>query len=75
MADHKHRYWYHANVPDIGVRWEQGWCFGHDALAAARDAIATIRKRNPRAEFLLANDVHVNHCSACGCIPPELRHW
>lgn len=70
-----HRYWYSANVPDIGVRGEQGWCFGADALHAAIDAKRTIMTRNPRAEYLLVNDVHVTHDGACSCIPAEDRRY
>lgn len=69
----QHRYWYYANIPSIGIRYEQGWCFGTDALAAARDAIKVIATKTKQAEFLNANDVHLNHCSACSCIPAEFR--
>jgi hypothetical protein len=70
-----HRYWYVAHVPEIGIRHEQGWCFGVDALAAAMAAVRTIRAGNRRAEYLTSGDVHVTHDTACSCIPPELRHY
>lgn len=69
-----HRYWFSVHIPSIGVTSEQGWCFGTDALAAARNAISVIAQRKPKqAENLLANDVHVTHDGACSCIPAEFR--
>lgn len=76
-APSAHRYWYFVNMPEIGVRWRQGWCFGTDAGAAARNAIATLatRERVTGAAYLLPGDVRVTHCTACSCLPPEMRSW
>lgn len=67
----QHRYWYFVNMPEVGARWLQGWCFGTDALAAARNAIEDIARTakaigryNP-APNLVANDIHVTHNCAC----------
>lgn len=75
QTEHTHRYWYSVHVPAIGVRNEQGWCFGADALLAACNAIRTLRERNPRAEYLLPGDVHTTHDGACSCLPPDMRQW
>lgn len=76
-TEHTHRYWYFVNMPEIGVRWRQGWCFGADALAAANNAIRTLAEREhvSGAKYLLPGDVHVTHCGSCSCLPPEMRHW
>lgn len=62
----EHRFWYFVNIPEIGIRWQQGWCFGTDALSAARNAIKWIGQTTKQAQFLNANDVHVNRdCNCC----------
>jgi hypothetical protein len=55
----EHRYWYFVNIPEIGIRWEQGWCFGTDSLEAARNAIKWIARFNSQADYLLPGDINV----------------
>lgn len=75
MAATSHRYRYFVNLPEIGVRWAQGWAFGADALTAAHNAIADLLRTNPRAAFVLPGDVYLTHCGACSCLPADQRRW
>lgn len=71
-----HRYWFSVSLPEIGLRTQQGWAFGTSTLDAARSVVRAISAADPqRGAFVLANDVHVTHDTACNCLPPELRHY
>ena len=76
IREQTHRYWYSVHLPEIGVSHQCGWCFGADALNAALNAIEEIRSTlGEKADYVLANDVHVTHDTACSCLPSDQRYW
>jgi hypothetical protein len=61
-----HRYWYHVNVPEIGIVMEQGWCFGTEQNQAIASALESIRTHFPTVgSYVRKSDITLSHDGTC----------